>query len=74
MLAGVPGVAGMEPLAMYPLGQSAQKLTLLWRKLSELSENVKLDSELVLVFEIWPFKVGFFAFLKKDNFSKDSRV
>ena len=31
------------------------------------------DSEFVLIFEIWRFKVGFFIF-QNVNFSKDSRV
>ena len=42
--------------------------TLFERKLNELSENVSFDSEFILAFEIQPFKVSFFVFLKCQFF------
>ena len=58
------GCRERSPPALYPRRQSLQETRLFKRKFNQLSVNVSFDSEFVLVFEIQPFKVAFFAFLK----------
>ena len=45
-----------------------QKMTLLERRLNEVSENVSFDSEFALAFEVQPFKVVLFVFFKCQSF------
>ena len=47
-----------------------QKITLYWKKLNVLSENLRFDSKFVLVFETWQVKVGFSFFFFKYQFFK----
>ena len=41
------------------------------KKMSELSENLRFDSEFVLLFEIWPFKV---ANPRQNKFTDDNVI
>ena len=50
-------------------------MTLFWRKLNKLSENLSFASIFVLVFDIEPFKVDFVVVAVLDaNFSKHYRA
>ena len=63
-----------ESSTVYPRGYNAQKITLIWRKLNELAENVSLDTKLVLIFELDCLKLRFSVFFLNVNFSKYYRA
>ena len=63
-----------ESSTVYPRGYNEQKITLIWRKLNELSENVSLDTKLVLIFELDCFELRFSVFFLNVNFSKYYRA
>ena len=64
-----------QKYSVYPRRYSAQEMTLFWRKLNKLSENLSFASIFVLVFDIEPFKVDFFVVAVLDaNFSKHYRA
>ena len=55
---GAGGCSGRINLQSTQMGEARKKNPVFLRKLNEHSENMGLNSKFVLVFEIWPFKIG----------------